>query len=60
MTQILKQDLEALRSKRIELEMVCFEFSTSKDKNAYLTAWEEEKKAASDTTLFDKKIDGKV
>lgn len=57
MTEILKQNLESLRAKRIELEGVCFEYSTMDDKKAYLTAWEEEKKASVDTTLFDKKMD---
>ena len=56
MTEILKLDIDSLRAKRIELEDVCFEFSTSKDKRAYLTAWLEEKKAETDTTLFDQKM----
>lgn len=56
MTEILKMNLESLRAKRIELEGLLFEYSTIEDKDAFLNAWYEEKKAASDTSLFDEKM----
>jgi len=60
MTEILKDDIDALRAKRIELEETLFDFSNTdpNERSTWLTAFFEFKKAASDTTLFDQKMDG--
>ena len=59
MTEILKQPLDSLRAKRIELEGTLKDYRESEDKDKYLGDLIERKFEQSDNSEFDNKMDQK-